>query len=393
MADDLGVGVIGCGWMGSAHARAYLRLPQHYPDLPRRPRLLAVADPVQARLDDAVARFAVERAHRDWRDLIADPRIEVVSVTTPHALHRELGEAVARAGKHLWIEKPVGIGLPDARAVADAVAAAGVVGVVGFNYRHVPAVVRARELLAAGAVGVVTHARFQLLTDYAADPRGPLSWRFERSLGGDGVLGDLASHGVDLVRYLLGEIDQVMAQTAVFIPRRPLADGAGGHYAVVEEAAGTGPVENEDYLVGLLRAASGALVTLEASRVSVGDQNSYGFEIHGTRGQLRWDFRRLGELAVCTGAEYNNRSVAVEYSRPGHGEHQAFSPGAGVPLGFEDLKVIEAGHLVAAVAGAPNLAAGLPDAVASAAVLAAAARSAASGRWVAPEGSAAEPGG
>jgi predicted dehydrogenase len=388
MTGDLGVGLIGAGWMGHVHARAHLRLPHHFADLPLRSRLVAVADPVESQRDDAVGRYGFETGYADWRQLVADPRVEVVSVTAPNAMHRQLGVAVAHAGKHLWIEKPVGLDVEDARAVAAAVAAAGVVDVVGFNYRNAPAVAKAAELLAGGAIGTVTHARFWLLTDYAAHPQGVLSWRFERERGGRGVLGDLVSHGVDLVRYLLGDVDRLVAQTEVFIPQRPRAvAGAGSHYAL-GSGDDLGPVENEDYLVSLLRTDAGVPVTLEASRVSVGDQNSYGFEIHGTQGQLRWDFRRMGELGVCRGQNYENQPVTTAFTGPGDGEYAAFQPGAGITLGYDDLKVIEAGGLVRAVAAArsgepaPAGRATVADAVHSALALDAMVRSAATGGWV-----------
>jgi predicted dehydrogenase len=390
-AGRLGIGVIGAGWMGHVHARAYLRVPHHFPDLELAAIPVAVADPVDAHRDDAVRRYGFATGYTDWRQLITDPRVEAVSVTAPNAMHRELGVAVARAGKHLWIEKPVGLGVEDAAAVAAAVAEAGVVDVVGFNYRGAPAVSAAARLLADGAIGTVTHARFWLLTDYAAHPQGVLSWRFERDRGGNGVLGDLASHGVDLVRYLLGDVDRLVSQTEVFVPRRPLqtADGAGGHYAL-GSGDDLGPVENEDYLVCLLRTVAGVPVVLEASRVSVGDQNSYGFEIHGTRGQLRWDFRRMAELGLCRGGDYENQPVATLNTGPGDGDYAAFQPGAGIALGYDDLKVIEAAGFLRAVAAARNgypdpgaaTRATLADAVHSALALEAMTRSAATSTWV-----------
>src|SRR4051794_4139769 len=143
-APGIGVGVIGFGWMGEVHSRAYARLLHHYPDAPRRPELVAVSDPEPARTADAVRRFGFATTYADWRALLADDRVELVSVTAPNFLHRELGVAVAEAGKHLWVEKPVGLSTEDATAVADAVRAAGVQASVGFNYRNAPAVERAR---------------------------------------------------------------------------------------------------------------------------------------------------------------------------------------------------------------------------------------------------------
>jgi predicted dehydrogenase len=278
----LGVAVIGLGWMGRVHTQAHLRVRHHFPDVPRVPHLVVAADAVPGRAAAAADQYGFVRATEDWRDVLADPQVQAVSVTLPNDLHREVGVAVARAGKHLWIEKPVGLTTDDAVAVAAAVADAGVQAAVGFNYRHVPAVDRARDLIASGAVGRVTHARFRLFSDYAADPEGALTWRYQRARGGSGVLGDLASHGVDLVRHLLGEVSEVAADTAVFLTQRarPLA-ATTGH---VRGGGELGPVENDDHVACLLRLASGARVVLEASRVAVGAQNDYGFEVHGTAG-------------------------------------------------------------------------------------------------------------
>ncbi|MEP7177537.1 MAG: Gfo/Idh/MocA family oxidoreductase, partial [Pseudonocardiales bacterium] len=302
-SQPLGVAVIGFGWMGQVHTRSYARVRHHFPDLAAHPRLVLVVDAEQARLDDAIDRYGFVAGSHDWRDVLSDDRVQAVSVTAPNFLHREIGSAVAEAGKHLWIEKPVGLSSDDALAVAGAVRAAGVQSTVGFNYRNVPAVEHARELIASGAIGTVTNARFRLLSDYAAHPQGALSWRFERARGGAGVLGDLASHGVDLARYLLGEFDSVVADTAVFIDQRPKPVGAGSHFALASGGE-LAAVENEDYLHCLVRFSGGARGCLESSRVSVGDQCNYGFEVHGTRGALSWDFRRMGELSVSAGADY-----------------------------------------------------------------------------------------
>ncbi|MDT0321145.1 Gfo/Idh/MocA family protein [Streptomyces millisiae] len=379
-AADLGVGIIGAGWMGHVHARAYARLPHHYPELGVRPRLVAVADPVPGQLDDFAARFGPVRRYDAWRALLADPEVRAVSVTAPNALHREIGTAVAEAGRDLWIEKPVGLTAGDARAVADAVARAGVRAAVGFNYRTFPAVARARALLREGAIGTPTHARCQLLTDYAAHPMAPLNWRFTREHGGSGVLGDLASHGVDLVRFLLGDLAAVVAETAVFTPRRPLPSAADtSHYAVAAADAATGPVENADYVCALLRTAAGVPVTFEASRAAVGEQNAYGFSVHGTRGLLAWDFRRPGELAVSRGDSYLNQPVTRWTAAPGDGDYGRFHPGAGNAMSYDDSKVAEAADFLS-----PDRSPATPaDAVAAAETLEALTTSAASGAWVA----------
>jgi predicted dehydrogenase len=380
MSEVLGVAVAGFGWMGRVHTQAYLRVNHHFPEAGRRPHLVAVADEVPGRAAAAAAQYGFETATLDWRDLVADPRVQAVSITAPNFLHREIGVALARAGKHIWIEKPVGLTTSDAVAVAEGVRDAGVCGAVGFNYRHAPAVQAARALIADGSLGAVTHARFRLFSDYAAHPDGALTWRYERARGGSGVLGDLASHGVDLVRHLLGEIETLVADTAIFVPRRARPTGAtAGH----SRAAGgeLGPVENEDYVSSQMRLVSGARVVLEASRVAVGEQNSYGFEVHGTTGAVFWDFRRMGELGVSVGTAYQDQAVSTVLVGPRDGDYAAFQPGAGIALSYDDLKVIEAHRFLRSIAEGRPHGATPADAVASAAVLDAMAHSAEARAW------------
>jgi predicted dehydrogenase len=381
MTQALGVAVVGFGWMGRVHTQAYLRVPHHFPQLGVRPELVAVADKVPGRAEEAAARYGFATASRDWREVAADPRVRAVSITVPNFLHREIGTAMAEAGKHIWIEKPVGLTAADARAVAEAARGAGVQGTVGFNYRNAPAAAAARELIRSGEIGAVTHVRIRLLSDYAAHPEGALTWRYERDRGGSGVLGDLASHGVDLARYLVGEIGSLIADTAVFLPERARPAGAtAGH---VRAAGGElGPVENEDYVACLLRFASGARGVLEACRVSVGEQNNYGFEVHGTKGAVFWDFRRMGELGVSTGTAYQDQPVSTVFAGPGHDGYAAFQPASATSMGYDDLKVIEAYNFLRSVAEGTAHGATLDDAVRSATAVDAMLSSAGRGAWV-----------
>ena len=373
--------VAGFGWMGRVHTQAYARVVHHFPQLPVRPELIAVADEAPGRAEEAAEQFEFATATRDWRDLARDPRVEAVSIAAPNFLHREIGVGLARAGKHIWIEKPVGLTTDDARAVAEAVKAAGVQGTVGFNYRNAPAVAAARKMINEGELGSITHARFRLFSDYAAHPEGALTWRYDRRRGGSGVLGDLAAHGVDLVWYLLGTIDSVVADTAIFLAERARPTGATAGHA---RAAGgeMGPVENEDYVSSQLRLTSGARVVLEASRIAVGEQNNYGFEVHGTRGALFWDFRRMNELGLSLGTAYQDQSVTTAYVGPEHGEYAAFQPGSAIAMGYDDLKVIEAYYFLRSVVEEAPYGTTLEDAVRSAAVLDAMIRSVETGTWV-----------
>lgn len=374
------VGIIGFGWMGRVHAQAYARVGHHYP---QSARLVAIADDVPGRADEAARQFGADAAVTDWRELLHDPSVSAISVTAPNFLHREIGTAVVEAGKHLWIEKPVGLSAADALAVAEAAEKAGVQTAVGFNYRNAPAVAAARELIAAGELGEITHARCYFLSDYAAHPDGALSWRFQRDRGGNGVLGDLASHGVDLVRYLLGDIESVIADTAIFISQRPVPTGAtSGHQLAT--GGRRDAVENEDYVFAQLRLHSGARCTVEASRVSVGEQNAYGIEVHGTKGVVGWDFRRIGELRVGTGSVYQDQPVTTRYVGPGDGEYAAFQPGSAIALGYDDLKVIEAQRFLRSIATGHSHGATIWDAVHTARVIEAITESVRTGTWTQP---------
>jgi predicted dehydrogenase len=185
---------------------------------------------------------------------------------------------------------------------------------------------------------------------------------------------------VDLARFLLGEIASLTADTAVFVPERARPTGATAGHA--RSAGGElGPVENEDYVSCLLRFASGARGVLEACRVSVGEQNNYGFEIHGTKGAVSWDFRRMGELGVSRGTSFQDQPVSTLYVGPGHGEYAAFQPGSANSMGYDDLKVIEAYNFLRSITEGTPYGATLEDAVHSAAALDAMARSAEHGAW------------
>lgn len=381
---EIGVGVIGAGWLGDVHARAWARLRHHYPQLAVAPRFVAVADRVPAALAAAQRKHGFDTTYAEWRDLIADPAVDVVSVTAPNELHREIGVAVAEAGKHLWIEKPVGLALEDAHAVADAVSGHRVQATVGFNYRAVPAVAELRQLVASGAIGTPTHARVQLLTDYAAHPLGLLTWRYTLAAGGHGVLGDLASHAVDLVRYTLGDLDRLVAETAVFIPERPLVpEGAATYgHGLGGSDDPQGQVENEDYVTALIRTQSGTRVTLECSRVATGEQNNYGIEVHGTHGLVAWDYRTPGELRVSSGSQFADQPAERVLVGPGAGDYRHFQTGAGNAMSYDDTKVIELAAFVRSILSGIPEGPQLTDAVAASEALDAMVRSAQEGAWV-----------
>lgn len=383
---SIGVGLISVGWMGKVHAKAYRTVPVVYPELNLSTRLIRAADSSPERAAYARDVLGFDQVSTDYREVLADPEVDVVSICAPNFLHEEMARAAAAAGKAFWLEKPAGRNLSETEAIAATADAAGVVSTIGFNYRHVPAVEFAKQLIAQGRIGRVTNVRGLFFADYSADPRGALSWRFKREYAGSGVLGDLLGHLVDLMHYTAGEIGETTALTSIVHPERPeLPMGQATHFALVEDGE-MGEVENEDYAGLLVRfsdraLAAGAVGTLEASRVAVGPRAQYGFEIYGTEGSLTWDFQRMNELRLATGLGRPEFGYTTIYAGPGHGDFARFQPGAGTGMGYDDLKVIEAKKFLQAFLGREAENSNIHDAVASARVLDAAERSAASRAW------------
>jgi predicted dehydrogenase len=383
---DIGVGLVSVGWMGKLHSRAYQALPSVYPELGLRPRLVHAADTAADRVAYARDVLGYARGSGDYRDVLADPDVDVLSICAPNALHHEIGLAAAAAGKPFWIEKPVGRDARETGEVAAAARRAGIATTVGFNYRHAPAVEHVRELVAAGALGRITNVRAVFFAGYAAEPKGALSWRFRRELAGSGALGDLLSHVVDLMSYLVGPIAEVSALTSIVYAERPvLPMGSGTHFAVVEDGE-LGPVENEDYAAALVRFSPtadgpGPVGTLEASRAIVGPQCGLGFELYGTDGSAAWSFERMNELRLCLGRGGPHQGYTTVLGNAHLGDYGRFQPGPGIGMGYDDLKVVEAKKFLVAVTGGERRNATVEDAHAVAEVIAAAVASAASGTW------------
>ena len=377
----IGIGLVSVGWMGTAHTRAYTAVPSFYPELQIAPRLIMAADTAPARVDFATSTLGYRAGTTDYREVLEHPEVDVVSICAPNFLHAEIGMAAAAAGKHYWIEKPAGRNLAETSALAAATARAGVISTVGFNYRHAPAVEQLRTMIGEGRLGRITNVRVRFFAGYSADPRGALSWRFQRNLAGSGVLGDLASHAADLATYLIGPIAEVTAMTSIVHEQRPvLPMGTGTHFAVIEGGE-VGPVENEDYAGALVRFRSGALGTVEASRVAVGPDCGYGIEVFGTEGSASWEFERMNELRISSGRGTAEAGYVRVNANGRLGDFARFQPGPGIAMGFDDLKTIEAKKFLAAILGETGQHATVDDAVAAASFVSAVEASAESGHW------------
>ena len=383
----IGVGVIGMGWMGEVHSRSYRAQSDRFPDAPFRPRLVVCADAMEERARAAQARFGFEKATTDWRQVLADAEVSAVSVTAPNGLHLEINRAAAKAGKHLLCEKPVGREPSETLASAAAARAAGILTFVGYNYRWAPLVQYTRNLVQSGKLGRITHYHGRFLNGYAGDPSGLLSWRFDEAQG-LGTLGDLMSHAIDMAHMLAGPVAEVTSDRETFIKQRPIPQpGTGTHYDRGAADGPVGDVTNEDYVSALVRFASGARGHLESCRVINGAKCDMSFEVHGTKGAVKWTMERMNELQVQLRRDDDpaQDGYTTLLSGPAHPFHRQFNPAWGLGLGYDDLKVIESHEFLASIAAGTQGEPGFPEAAAVARVQQAMMRSWQSRRWEAVE--------
>lgn len=383
---EIGIGLVSLGWMGRLHASSYQRLPSRFPELGIRPRLVVAADPIEGNQRAAVEQFGFEKAVAGIEEVLADPEVEAVSICAPNFLHRDFAVAAARAGKPFWIEKPMGVSAAQSREIHGAAAAArdgaGVATSVGFNYRHAPAIAHLREMIAEGRLGRITNVRCWLIADYASSPDGPLTWRYDRDKGGSGVIGDLLSHGADLVQHVTGQrITEVTATSDIFIPERPIPTKLGVGHGGFEIGDERGPVQNEDWVAALGTLSGGAHATLESSRVARGHRSDYALEVFGTEGSARWSFTRMNEFEVMIGEGGTEHGYTTVLAAPGHGDYARFQPGPGIPMSFDDLKTIEAAAFLSDVVHGTQRAPSAADGLSAAEICEAIVRSAASRSW------------
>src|SRR6185503_5097290 len=347
-----------------------------YHDAGIRPRLVAVADSVPERLDLARETFGYETASLDWRELVARPDVDVVDITAPNALHQEIAEAAAAAGKHIFCEKPVGID-PEATAAIEAAARrAGVISGCGYNYRWAPLVQYTHRLIGEGRLGDLTHYRGRFFSMYGRDRLGLLSWRFLQEEAGYGALSDIMSHAIDMAQYLCGPIRRVVAVKETFVRERPLpVPGHGTHYDRGKPGDPTGAVTNEDYVGALVEFANGVRGTLEADRSIFGPQSSMAFELNGSKGAASWDHETLNQLQLYLPEEQPTDGFIEVLGGGSFPNQGAIVPGGGNSIGYEDMKLIEALEFLRSVEAGRQHQPGFVDALANQSVAAAMARS------------------
>ncbi|MBP1124294.1 MULTISPECIES: Gfo/Idh/MocA family protein [Pseudomonas] len=333
---ELGIGLIGTGFMGRAHALAFNNARSVF-DLPVQLKLVALADADGERAERCAKAWGFGQAQGDWQALINDPRVDVVAITTPNHLHYPMAMAAIAAGKAVYCEKPLAVSLEQADAMRQAARAAGVITRVGYNYQHNPMIGLARQMIANGELGRIISLQGEFSEDFMADPASPWSWRCEVEHAG-GALADLGSHLLSMARYLVGEVVSVCADTHTVHSRRPAVRGSDTFQAIAVD----------DQVHALLRFANGARGTVSSSWLKHGYKNHLSFEISGTEGTLAFDQERLNELRVYRAGQMGFQRVLAGPDLPGYA---AFSPAAGHQLGYNELKTLEVQELIMALAG------------------------------------------
>jgi predicted dehydrogenase len=286
-APEIGVGMLGYAFMGKAHSNAFKKLPYMIYPPPAIPKLIAIAGRNEEAVKEAALRYGYEGYYTDWKEMLKDDRIQLFDNGGPNDTHAEPCLVAAKAGKHILCEKPMARSAKEAATMLDAVTKAGVKHAVAFNYRFVPAIRQAKELIDSGKLGEIYHYRAVYLQEWIADPNFPRVWRLEKEIAGSGALGDLGAHIIDLARFLVGEPRRVSAMTQTFVKKRPLPDGNG-----------MGEVDVDDAFEAVVEFENGAMGTLEASRFCPGRKNGQVFEVNGSKGSIRFSLERFNELEV-----------------------------------------------------------------------------------------------
>jgi predicted dehydrogenase len=381
MGKEIGVGMIGYAFMGKAHANGWRQVP-HFYDLPAKPVLKTVCGRNEEMVKQAAEKFGFEKYETDWKKLLKDPEIGIIDICTPGNLHKEMAIAALKAGKHVICEKPLANSLADAKEMAAAAEEAGVRTLTAFNYRRVPAIAFAKRMIEEGKIGKIYHWRAVYLQDWIMDPKFPLVWRLKKEVAGSGPHGDLNAHIIDLARYLVGEISEVIGVGKTFIKERPLQeespDGGLGAKGGVEK----GKVDVEDAMLFLAKFEKGALGSFEATRFAGGRKNFNSFEINGSKGSLVFNLERLNELQYCDlrgDAETQGfRTILCNEATMPYNE--AWWPGGHI-IGWEHTFTHEFKDFVEAIGAGEDTMPNFTDGMKTNAVLEAVTRSTEKRRW------------
>jgi predicted dehydrogenase len=338
--ETIGVGLIGTGYMGKCHALAWNAVKPVFGDGPR-PRLVHLGEATATLAAERASEFGFEKSTGAWREVIADPEVDVVSVTTPNAFHAEMAIAALEAGKHVWCEKPMAVAFADAERMAAAAEASGKIAVLGYNYIQNPMFRQVKKLLAEGAIGAVNHIRIEMDEDFMADPEAFFYWKSEAS-SGYGALDDFGVHPLSLIRYLFGGVARVMTNMAKPYPDRPTRQG------------GRRAVESFDIAAILFELQTGVTGVMALDRSAWGRKGRIAVQIFGARGSIVYDQERFNELQLYVAdGRPTEQGFRTILAGPQHAPYDRFIPAPGHGLGFNELKVIECHELLKAIAGGP----------------------------------------
>ena len=336
--DSYRIGIVGHRFMGRAHTHAYRDLPIHFPEVPRPVTAVMCGRDVDA-VAQAASELGWERWTSDWHELVTADDVEIVDVSSPGDTHRDIALAALAAGKHVVCEKPLANTLREAREMVEASRRSNRVHMTVFNYRYLPAVQLAKRLVADGVIGRVYHFRAQFLQDWIADPDFPMVWRLRRESAGSGALGDLAAHLIDLARFLVGEIAEVVGDAETFIRER-------------RSELGTESVTVDDASSFLARIGNGTLASFEVTRFARGRRCANRFEINGAGGSVAFDFERMNELGLYLAGDPADlqgfRTINVNDSAHPYGGRW-WPPGHGI--GYEAGFVNQLAEFMTAVGG------------------------------------------
>jgi predicted dehydrogenase len=368
---ELGIGLIGSGFMGRAHALAFRTVGGVF-DLPLAPRLEMLADASDDLARQAAAALGFRRHTGDWKALVRDPAVDLVAITTPNALHKPMGLAAIEAGKHVYCEKPLAVTAADAEEMARAAEEAGVVTMVGFNYLRNPMIKLAKQIVGGGEIGEVTGFRGIFAEDYMADASRPFTWRCDPANAG-GALADIGSHIISMARYLVGDIEEVCGRVDTVHAQRPVAAGSAEMRAVSVD-------DQANFLVRFARGVTGGI---SANWIATGQKMQLAFELIGTKGSIDFTQERLNELRLYTAGQPKGREgFKLLLAGPDHPDYGRFCPAPGHQLGFNDLKVIEVRELIEAIARGGGSYPDFREATEVARVAEAVVRSSQERRWV-----------
>lgn len=348
----INIGIIGGGFMGKAHTLAYDTIPVYFPESNLVPVKYFLADINMERARDSAAYLGFEKYTADWRDIVNDPAVDVVDIVVPNNLHCEIAVEALKAGKHVMCEKPMCMNTQEAKQMWDAAIASGKRTYLGYNYRKVPGVAYAQQLVAEGKIGKILNCRAEFLQDWAASPLAPRTWRFQKDKTGTGTLGDIGTHVIDACRFILGtEIEDVTAQVRTWVKERPIVeDGAVDKLGTASGDAGKlGEVDVDDEVTMLVRFKGGAIGNIECTRNAWGRKNYFYIEIHGTNGSIIFNYERLNEVQVCF-ADDPVDQLGFKTIYTGASHPYSIWNLSGIGIGFSDVRTVEINEYLKCIA-------------------------------------------